>query len=74
MVSKVQPLPEEIQSLIDAENAIISQCDGEIASLQSAINTWATRKSAALSKIDAIKQKYATPNLTVWPAQVDAIV
>jgi len=71
MVSaKVQPLPIEIQALIDAQQAAIAQCDGELASLQKAVDNWQAQKQAALNGIKALKFKYGKPGLTVWPPEV----
>lgn len=72
MVSKIQPLPEEIEELVALQNTIISQCDGEIASLQVALNNWSARRNAAQIRIEALQIKYKSPSLEVWPTEIDA--
>ena len=71
---KIQPLPDEIQALVDKQMAIIAQCDGELAALQKAVDNWTAQRTAARVQVKALKAKYAKPDLAVWPAPVDAVV
>lgn len=70
----IQPLPAEIQEQVDRQLALIAQCDGEIVSLQKALDNWTAQRQAAQAKVGALKAKYGKPNLEVWPAEVEAIL
>mgnify|MGYP001579136592 CR=1 FL=1 len=46
-----QPLPIEIQNILEQHQAVIAQCDGELLSLQAAVSGWTARRQAAVRAI-----------------------
>ncbi len=61
-------IPTEIQELINKQTTLIAQCDGELISLNKAMDNWLQQKRTAQAYIMALQAKYAKPTLAVWDA------